>query len=412
MQYADLLIGLQAFEFHLGKEDIMEENVQNTNGNNTHARHSISGNSQNASSKRRNSSIELLRIIAMFMILMHHFSVHNNYAIHRLPWGLERVFLQLVMAGGGKVGVVIFFSISAWFFLDKEQTIKSNLKRVWVLERELLFWSLMLSALYLIFDRKDIGIKLVMKSFMPLTMELWWYATAYAIFLALLPFLSKGLKALGREYHLMLAIVVLVIWGLTSFVPESLNGLAHVSSSLTGVFGFVYLFILISAYKWYMKPFTLKQIWLMTGIGLGFFLLYTGISVTVFSFGYDLDVFIIGDWTLPVIMIGFGLFLLFDRVIFYSNIINRVAQSAFSVYLITDFDASKVLLWVRLLRLDAFYHQPFAILRILGVLLVVYVACTLFDFIRQALFALTIDRHRGRWFDLVWRKVERCCVSR
>ena len=78
----------------------------------------------------RNSNIELLRIIAMFMILAHHFIVHNGYDVLKLPLGPERIFFQLVMAGGGKVGVVIFFSISAWFFLDKEQTIKSNLKRV------------------------------------------------------------------------------------------------------------------------------------------------------------------------------------------------------------------------------------------------------------------------------------------
>ena len=79
---------------------------------------------------QRNSSIELLRIIAMFMILAHHFIGHNGYDVLKLPLGPERIFFQLVMAGGGKVGVAIFFSISAWFFLDKEQTIKSNLKRV------------------------------------------------------------------------------------------------------------------------------------------------------------------------------------------------------------------------------------------------------------------------------------------
>mgnify|MGYP002231691495 CR=1 FL=1 len=84
--------------------------------------------------QRRNSSIELLRIIAMFMILTHHFIVHNGYDALKLPLGPERIFFQLVMAGGGKVGVVIFFSISAWFFLDKEQTIKSNLKRVWIMD--------------------------------------------------------------------------------------------------------------------------------------------------------------------------------------------------------------------------------------------------------------------------------------
>ncbi|WP_341768308.1 acyltransferase [Bifidobacterium longum] len=168
---------------------------------------------------QRNSSIELLRIIAMFMILMCHVIVHNGYDVLKLPLGPERIFFQLVMAGGGKIGVVIFFSISAWFFLDKEQTIKSNLQRVWIMERELLFWSLILVTFYLVFDRADLSMKLMVKSVMPLSMGVWWYATAYAIFLALLPFLAKGPKALGREYHLALATTVLVIWGLTSFIP-------------------------------------------------------------------------------------------------------------------------------------------------------------------------------------------------
>lgn len=107
--------------------------------------------------KSRNSSIELLRIIAMFMILMHHFIVHNVYDVENLPLGPKRVFFQLVMQGGGKIGVVIFFSISAWFFLDKEQNVKSNFERVWIMERELLFWSIALAAFYLIFDRADIN---------------------------------------------------------------------------------------------------------------------------------------------------------------------------------------------------------------------------------------------------------------
>lgn len=190
----------------------------------------------------RNSSIETLRIIAMFMILAHHFIIHNGYDVLKLPLGPERIFFQLVMAGGGKVGVVIFFSISAWFFLDKEQTIKSNLKRAWIMERELLFWSLTLVTFYLAFDRADLSMKLMVNSVMPLSMGVWWYATAYAIFLALLPFLAKGLKALSREYHLALAIIVLAIWGLQSFIP----GLQSLTDN---IFGFVYVFILISAYK-------------------------------------------------------------------------------------------------------------------------------------------------------------------
>lgn len=375
-----------------------EKNQATENDNRVNVKHGAPAHSRIANREgQRNSSIELLRIIAMFMILMHHFVVHNGYDELNLPLGPERIFFQLVMAGGGKVGVVIFFSISAWFFLDREQTIKSNLKRVWIMERELLFWSLALMMFYLVFDRADLGPKLMVRSLVPLSTGIWWYATAYAIFLMLLPFLSKGLKVLSREYHLALAATVLVIWGLTSFIP----GMIGIND---GFFGFIYLFILISAYKWYMEPFTTRQVWLMIGTGLGFFLLYTCAPITLSLLGYDMGIYITGDWKLPVIMVGFGMFLLFDRVTFHNRTINRIAQSAFAVYLITDYAASRKLFWVKLFNLQDLYQQPFAILQILGILLTIYAICILIDFARQALFAFTIDRRHGHWFDLLWKR--------
>ena len=72
----------------------------------------------------------------------------------------------------------------------------------------------------------------------------------------------------------------------------------------------------------------------------------------------------------------------------------------------TDYAASMKLLWVRLFNLQNLYQQPLAIPQILGILLAIYATCTLLDFIRQALFAATLDRHRGRWFDLLW---DRAC---
>ena len=120
------------------------------------------------------------------------------------------------------------------------------------------------------------------------------------------------------------------------------------------------------------------------------------------SAGHDMGIFITGSWKLPVIMVGFGMFLLFDRATFHSRAINRIAQSAFAVYLITDYAASEKLLWAQLFNLQNLYQQPLAILQILSILLAIYVTCTLIDFIRQALFAVTLDRRRGRRFDPLW----------
>ena len=119
-----------------------------------------------------------------------------------------------------------------------------------------------------------------------------------------------------------------------------------------------------------------------------------------------MGIFITSHWRLPVIIVGFGMFLLFDRATFHNRTINRIAQSAFAVYLITDYAASEKLLWVRLFNLQNLYQQPLSILQILGILLAIYVACTLLDFIRQALFAVTINRRRGCWSPTVEQGVQ------
>lgn len=100
-----------------------KKNQDAENDNRVNAKHSTPAHSRIANvGGQRNSSIELLRIIAMFMILMCHFIVHNGYDVLKLPLGPERIFFQLVMQSGGTIGVDIFFSISAWFLLDREQT--------------------------------------------------------------------------------------------------------------------------------------------------------------------------------------------------------------------------------------------------------------------------------------------------
>lgn len=155
----------------------------------------------------------------MYLILAHHFVVHNGTTLSDYPMDVRRFFYQFIMLSGGKVGVVIFFSISVWFLLDKEQTIKSSLRRVWLLEREVLFWSIVLSCAFMLFYPDGIGKQTFVRSLMPLTQQIWWYPTAYAIFLAILPYLSKGLRALGKGLHTSLAVTLLVIWESWDYFP-------------------------------------------------------------------------------------------------------------------------------------------------------------------------------------------------
>lgn len=83
------------------------------------------------SNKIRNSSIELLRIIAIIIIIMHHFGVHgvfhvldkshNILIVDNLSWQI--IFTQIV-SWGGNVGNAIFVLITGYFLINKKVNVK------------------------------------------------------------------------------------------------------------------------------------------------------------------------------------------------------------------------------------------------------------------------------------------------
>lgn len=204
----------------------------------------VATNARHASTTRtqRNSSIELLRIIAMLMILSHHFVLHNGSPLSTFPLTPAREIFSFIFLSGGKIGVAIFFSISTWFLISSEQSIKKNFKRIWLMERELLFWSLTLLVVFVCIRRSLLSSSTLLGSFLPTITNLWWYATSYAAFLAILPFLQYALVAMGPKMHAQLTLLLSIVFGILSLLP--IRTIYNIY--ITDVYGFIYLFIIIS----------------------------------------------------------------------------------------------------------------------------------------------------------------------
>lgn len=101
--------------------------------------------------KQRNSSIELLRIIAMVMIVAHHYVDHSTTFVSALPPFSGEEYFYLCMRSLGKLGVMLFFSISAWYLcMERHPTARKGLKRAWLLERGIVLqaWSSCAYATY------------------------------------------------------------------------------------------------------------------------------------------------------------------------------------------------------------------------------------------------------------------------
>lgn len=347
----------------------------------------------------------------MLMILSHHFVFHNGSPLSTFPLTPAREIFSFVFLSGGKIGVVIFFSISTWFFISSEQSVKKNFKRIWLMERDLLFWSLTLLTVFLLFRRSLLSPSTMLSSLLPVITNLWWYATAYASFLAILPFLQYALLSIGPKKHAQLALLLSIVFGVLSLAPLY-NTIYKID--LTGVFGFIYLYIIISFYKLYLKKLDTSQllILLSSGLIIAIFLLIAKDMAVQVAFpdnprSHSASYSAFGDFALPTILVGFPVFLLFERISFYNKAINFIAKSSFAVYLISEYPSMRTWLWSNVFNLKYIYSKPFMPLYAIGILLAVYAACTLCDFVRRGLFAITVDRHPGRWFDVLWNKVAR-----
>lgn len=354
-------------------------------------------------SRSRNSSIELLRIIAAYMIVLRHFVGGNAFDVWKQSISLSKVYLEGIIYPSGKVGVVLFFLISAWFLCDSATDFKSTLRRAWILEREILFYSLILTIFFMLFNPHLLSIKLIVGAVLPVSTNLWWYATSYQVFLIVLPFLNLGLKALGKTRHRVCCLVLLFMWsvsgGLVSFISYNMVP--------QNVLIFLYLYVLVSYWRWYV-PSALSHKNALILIITGYFI--TVIGVVAMSWmtskigkGEHLQTMLgQNEWMLPVMMIAFGLFSIFKEKSFSFTVINFCAKSMFAVYLISAHPAMPRLLWHWLFDMTNVYHSVMIVPYSLGVCFLCLCACILIDIVRRILFDLFLKQNDVKFFDKLY----------
>lgn len=356
---------------------------------------------------RRNSSIELLRLLAMLMVVCNHFVQYSPLykALPYWPAGITKFVFQVVFMSGGWFGDVLFFAISVWFLLDKTTGFRDSCRRVWVLERELLFWSLILFGLTVFAKWQGIyqqGIaKLAVESVFPIASGLWWYPTSYALFLLFMPFLVKGLRVLGKRSHCVLSVVMLLLW-------SNLISLFPFDAAYPSVLLFTGWAVAIAYYRWYIKPLSTKACLLLVLVGLGVASAYWTVA-NVFSAvtgAVSFQTELAFCYRTPGMLMAFGVFLLAERAPFYSGVLNWIAQSAFGVYLIHCYP-STLNWWSHSGIVDSIVHSNHPLLGSLCFVLTLFLICLLLDIVRHLLFTVSLDRRRGRMFDVLFARIEK-----
>ena len=156
--------------------------------------------------QERNSAFELLRIFAMFFIVLDHFSVHGGFDFSAIGTStivtVNKIWLDFI-SPLGNLSVDLFILISAFFLANNS---KFRVRKILSLLIEMLFFSIVIGIAFIFISDKTVDYELVRTILFPAGSSTWWFMTAYLILYIFSPFLNLGIKAMNNKMHTILII--------------------------------------------------------------------------------------------------------------------------------------------------------------------------------------------------------------
>lgn len=269
--------------------------------------------------KKRESNIELLRIVLMTMIVLWHFIVHGflfNYSggddeyVHPL---LNHVVMSILCCH-----VNCFIFISGYF------GIKTDRKRIISFLTMTTFYGVF-TFLLLLGITRTFDIEKLFQSLVPLCGGMWWFFTDYFFLMLLAPFINEGMDCLS---HRKVSYLLVCMFAL------SVSGMRFLGGTFDQSFLFLFIYMLGRFLRKYPNRIFEKNavcIWLFSVVSIaGMFVCQRYFKV------FDVDNIAIYHNPL-CISAAIGLFYCFKRMTIPCNsFLNKFSSGVFGAYLLTD----------------------------------------------------------------------------
>lgn len=274
---------------------------------------------------KRQSNIELLRLLAMMMVL----GVHANYMAIGMPKisdfasspidSYARVFFEQACC----ICVDLFVIISGWF------GIHPNGKKLASLLFQVFFLSV-IATIIAIFLGSELCLKWYIKPFV--IGQDYWFVVAYLILFVFSPVLNSFIEHSSKRQLEIFLISFYVCSTVYGFLAKDIG---HFIGGYSGI-SFIGLYVLARYMRLYPGRWCSLNPAIDIAIYMGCTLLATGIVIIQTRFGItSVGVAQQNAYNNPLLIIGaFFFFLAFSKVSFFSRWINWLASSAFAIYLI------------------------------------------------------------------------------
>ena len=165
-------------------------------------------------SRPRNEAIELLRIAAMLLIVTGHLIGHNDL-LNRLPAGSLNYYLVSLLQVLCYPATNIYVLISGYLLCEK----RFKVRRVFTLWAQVWIYSV-LGFLFGAVLLRQVSLSGLLKSVLPISGKIYWFATVYFGLYLLMPFLNLLIDRMDRKQHRYCLLILTLLFSLwRSFIP-------------------------------------------------------------------------------------------------------------------------------------------------------------------------------------------------
>lgn len=352
---------------------------------------------ETAVKKQRDANLELLRIVAMVMIIVLHYLGKGQTLIDYSYMGTSdvpkiNILLAWVFEALSYGATNIYVLISGYFSVNASFKMEKGIK-LWL---QVFFYSGGIALLYYALGRMPsdyAGIYWKGVFFTPIASGHYWFATTYLLFLMAVPFLSIIPRKVSRKNLLTIIVVMMIFF--SKLWKDILPFTTPIEGQGVDLGWFATLFLIAAYLRLYVPKGRNKFLYLGAFFGtsallpallygIGFFAEKTGHLENFTQIGYHYN-------SILVTAASVAIFLFFREVKikegFVSKAICKIAGLTFGIYLIHEHVLLRPL-WTTFWHVKEHQQNGTFLPHMIVSVLCVFVACALIEYLRQLIFGL------------------------
>lgn len=333
-------------------------------------------NTNNSIVRKRESNIELYRIVLMLAIIAHHYVINSPLidVLNSSPL-TAKSFLYYFLGMWGKTGVNCFVLITGYYMCTSNITLRKFLKIFF----EIWFYVIVIWVVFFISGKGTLyDLKEVVIRYTSLNRN---FANCFIYFYLLIPFLNILIKSINKTRHELLLLFCIFLYVIVGSVPK-------IHFTMNYVEWFCVLYLIASYIRIYGFPIKLPKKSLGGVFLISVVLAICSVYIMAYFFRSSTDSaafwFVADSNHILAVVVSVCAFLFILQIhIPYSPIINKVASSVFGVLLIhSNGELMKGWLWNDCIDVIGQYNSSYHILYAIVSVMLIFIGCVIIDQIR------------------------------